>query len=96
MGVFCANNWPYGDRASKLLFVSSDVMDPGHGYGFQAILHNSMMGQFMVCVSMTVLYAGLRTLREFSDFRDFCFQFRENEAGFSSECLCFQRFFSSY
>jgi hypothetical protein len=55
MGVFCANNWPYGDRASKLLFVSSDITDSGRGYGFQAILHNSMMGQFMVCVLVTVL-----------------------------------------
>jgi hypothetical protein len=38
--------------------------------------------------------SGWRTLREFSDFRDFCFHFRENKAGFSSECLCFQRFFN--
>jgi hypothetical protein len=30
---------------------------------------------------------GWRTLREFSDFRDFCFHFKENYAGFSSECL---------
>jgi hypothetical protein len=37
-----------------------------------------------------------RELSENSDFRDFCFHFRENLAGFSSECLCFpfQRFFN--
>jgi hypothetical protein len=38
--------------------------------------------------------SGWRTLRKFSDFRDFCFHFRENYADFSSKCLCFQRIFN--
>jgi hypothetical protein len=31
----------------------------------------------VVVAAGVVLYSGWRTLREFSDFRDFCFHFRE-------------------
>jgi hypothetical protein len=46
---------------------------------------------FNTLISLTL--TGWKTLREFSDIRDFCFHFREKFAGFSSKCLCFQRFF---
>jgi hypothetical protein len=49
-------------------------------------------GMYVLGLQSFTIAAGWRTFRDFSDFRDFCFYFREKTSWYS-ECMCFQRFF---